>query len=123
MRIGIAALVAAVAFTGDVRSQTPAQSKPTRPVFEVASVKKRIGPGPASVVLGQDVARGRFDRTITAAGLILYAYDLRDYQLIGGPDWMRTDRFDVAATAGRDVPAAELRLMVQSLLADRFRLT
>lgn len=122
MRIRAAVLLAPLLLTGELRSQTPPPSTPSRPAFEVASVKKRIGPGPASVILGQNAPSGRFDRTITAAGLILYAYDLRDYQLIGGPEWIRSDRFDVAATAGRDATMMEIRLMLQSLLEDRFKL-
>jgi uncharacterized protein (TIGR03435 family) len=54
--------------------------------------------------------------------VIMYAYDLRDYQLAGAPEWARTERFDIAARAGREVTLAELRLMVQTLLADRFQL-
>jgi uncharacterized protein (TIGR03435 family) len=121
MRIWLGLLLIAAA-GADVVGQAPPQPASTRPAFEAASIKKRLGPGPASVIQGQNPT-GRFDRTITAAGLILYGYDLRDYQLAGGPDWLRTDRFDVAATAGRSVSVAELRLMVQSLLAERFKLT
>jgi len=58
----------------------------------------------------------------TVARLIMYAYDLRDFQVDGGPEWLRVDRFDVSGRAGREVPVAMLRLMVQSLLADRFKL-
>ena len=53
--------------------------------------------------------------------LILNAYHVRDYQ-ISGPDWLKSERFDVVATlpagaARRDIPA-----MMQALLADRFKL-
>ena len=42
--------------------------------------------------------------------------------MVGGPSWVREDRYDVAARAGREVPLAELRLMVRSLLVERFKL-
>jgi uncharacterized protein (TIGR03435 family) len=38
------------------------------------------------------------------------------------PDWIRRDTFDIDARAGFDAPAAQIRLMVQSLLEDRFKL-
>ena len=60
---------------------------------------------------------------VTLPVVIRFAYDIQDYQLAGRPGWMQSERFDIAARAGRDVPNAELRLMVQSLLADRFKLT
>jgi uncharacterized protein (TIGR03435 family) len=55
-------------------------------------------------------------------GLIAEAYDVQDFQLSGGEDWLRTERYDVAARAGRDVSEAELGEMVKALLADRFKL-
>lgn len=38
----------------------------------------------------------------------------------GGPDWVRTERYEVAGRAGREVSQAELRAMVRTLLGDRF---
>jgi uncharacterized protein (TIGR03435 family) len=95
---------------------------PSKPKFEVASVKRRAEP-----IFSPGNNRnfgGVFVReSTTLERLILYAYDLRDYQLVGGPAWVRSPvLFEVAASAGKDVPEAELRLMVQSMLGDRFRL-
>ena len=65
---------------------------------------------------------GIFNRSTTVAGLIAEAYEVQDFQLSGGEDWVRTERYDVAARAGREVSQAELREMVKALLADRFKL-
>ena len=96
----------------------------SRPTFEVASVKRRVGPGPSTSVSPSPQAQRRvFDRlNTTVAGLILFAFDLQGYQLLGGPGWMRTDRFDVNARADIEVSIGQMRLMVQSLLEDRFAL-
>jgi uncharacterized protein (TIGR03435 family) len=53
-----------------------------------------------------------------------YAYQLRDYQIVGAPDWVREfeSAYNIEATAGRPVTAGECRLMVQSLFAERFKL-
>ncbi len=52
---------------------------------------------------------------------ILWAFDLDTFQL-DGPAWMASERYDITASAGQVVTTAQLRLMLQSLLADRFRL-
>jgi uncharacterized protein (TIGR03435 family) len=66
--------------------------------------------------------------------LIAAAYELRDFQILGGPDWMASDRFDVTAKydappdlsklddAGRKAWIQRLTQSRQSLLADRFHL-
>ena len=53
--------------------------------------------------------------------LIEFGYEIPTYQLVGGPAWLDTYRFDIAARAGRDAPLAEVRLMMQSLLEERFK--
>src|SRR5207244_972692 len=57
-----------------------------------------------------------------ARDLIRAAYDLPDLQLEGGPGWAKSDRFDLVAQAEREPGRDELRSMLQSLLADRFKL-
>jgi uncharacterized protein (TIGR03435 family) len=54
--------------------------------------------------------------------VIASAYGLRNDQVAGGPSWAERDRFDIKAAAGRSVTPSELKLMYQSLLADRFQL-
>jgi len=117
--IGILALAAGVA------AQKAAQ-------FEVASIKvsasdvKRVGI--------QTSPGGRFNATsVPLSMLIQYAYRVQSYQLSGGPDWMNADRFDIAAkgdetddgnqfAAGQGGGPSRMQQMVQSLLADRFKL-
>jgi len=59
--------------------------------------------------------------------MIAFAYDIpifvADQHISGGPGWMAIDRFSLEAKAGNaSATAAELRSMLQSLLADRFKL-
>jgi uncharacterized protein (TIGR03435 family) len=51
-----------------------------------------------------------------------FGYNVGDFQLIGGPDWIRKDLFEIDARAGSDASTEQMRLMVQSLLEDRFML-
>jgi uncharacterized protein (TIGR03435 family) len=91
-----------------------------RPVFEVASVK----PGnPQSGLLRSLITPGNFRAdNITLRFLIEDAYQVKPFQLTGGPRWIDQDRFEIIAKAEKSATADQVRLMVQALLADRFRL-
>ena len=92
------------------------------PAFEVASVKPNKSGSPRMTLMPQP--GGRLTATnVTAAALIRFAYDLPDFQVSGGPDWLNSDRFDVLAKAEGDPPVAQKRLMLRRLLAERFELT
>lgn len=54
--------------------------------------------------------------------VILYAYHLMDHELIGLPGWAEDTSFDITAAYPTDPPVAEadVRLMLQHLLRDRF---
>lgn len=56
--------------------------------------------------------------------LIGYAYMMNVRQIVGGPGWIESDKFDVEAEADRDEKLTQpvARAMVQQLLADRFHL-
>ena len=55
--------------------------------------------------------------------MIRNAYQLQEYQIVGGPDWINDDRFDITAKAANsDTPPLQLLAMAQTLLADRFKL-
>jgi uncharacterized protein (TIGR03435 family) len=45
-----------------------------------------------------------------------------DYRLVGGPDWLATERFDIEATTDHPINKDQAMLMLQSLLAERFKL-
>ena len=64
---------------------------------------------------------------VTLRMLMRIAYGVHESQIIGGPDWTKTDRFDITAKAEGYPDAAAFhdaaRLMLRPLLADRFKLT
>lgn len=59
---------------------------------------------------------------VTLRGVIAAAYGIESYQLMGGPPWADSDRFDIVATAGTNAPLEETNLMLRALLAERFKL-
>jgi len=109
----------------DVTAQAPSQQD-----FEVASIK-RSEPGnlrgstfeflPGG---GLRIANG------TLRAILETAYDVREFQILGGPGWMNSERYDILARsadslsngagATNDVKAVRLRL--QALLKQRFNL-
>ena len=54
--------------------------------------------------------------------LIVAAYDIKHYQLTS-PSWMDTVRFDISARVPAGATKEQFRLMLQNLLAERFKLT
>jgi len=108
-------------------AQAPAQ----KPAFEVASVKLNAHSGFSPTTL--QMAGSRFSATgMPLRPLIMQVYNLRDFQIVGGPDWINTDQWDFEAVADKGatlrlVDAGNLdrftdgSLMVQSLIEDRFQ--
>jgi uncharacterized protein (TIGR03435 family) len=115
--------IALVAAIGAAQAQTSAP--PSRPEFEVASIKPNNGvderPG-MQVSYGGHVTI----HAMTVRILIGAAYNIDEsFQVSGGPRWTETERYDIVAQAPRNAPAASFewwKPMLQSLLEDRFRL-
>lgn len=102
--------------------------------FEVASIRPNTGEGRG---MGVETGAAVFRATnIPLHGLIQFAYGVQDYQITGGPGWLRDDRFDILAKYERaeegavgalDQKADEkrnerIRAALRDLLADRFQL-
>jgi uncharacterized protein (TIGR03435 family) len=100
--------------------QSPAGAAGTLPSFEAASIKPVDSVGRP---IDFRFLPNRFNATtVTLSQLIEQAYGLQPREIVGGPDWVRVERFDVTATAGTEVPLPQMRLMLRTLLADRFQL-
>ena len=92
------------------------------PAFEVATLRRNTSRNTGWLLRPQP--GGRLTGTnVPAAALIRFAYNLPDFQISGGPGWLASDRFDVEAKAEGDPPLNQKRLMLRTLLAERFRLT
>jgi uncharacterized protein (TIGR03435 family) len=101
-----------------------AQPTPSRPAFEVASVKPVIsgrgGPGPLHGGPGTD-SPGELTGAASLKALLMRAFNLKAYQ-IAGPAWMESERYQITAKISPDATRERIALMLQSLLADRFQL-
>ena len=134
--VSVASVVALGAVSAQPRATTQSDRAP-RLTFEVASV--RPSPSPAQLV--QDAPRGpngelrltpagirtfpggRFTaNVVTLRRLIAWAYDVQDWQIEGASTWMESEYVSIEARAQADATPAQFREMLQSLLADRFKL-
>ncbi|HLW98616.1 MAG TPA: TIGR03435 family protein [Candidatus Acidoferrales bacterium] len=101
------------------------------PSFEVVSIKPdRSDDGR---MMFQNTP-GKFTMTNTTIKFVIeFAYNIKDFQLSGGPSWISSDHYDINAKIEDSVSAAleklppdqrqeQVRLMFQSMLADRFNM-
>jgi uncharacterized protein (TIGR03435 family) len=109
--------IIAVLFAITAHAQTPT---PGRVEFEAASVKPGDPADPSSS--GRSSAGGMQMRNATLKTLVRNAYQLNEYQLEGGPKWMDSARFNVDAKFPAGPSRNNVPLMMQALLADRFKL-
>jgi uncharacterized protein (TIGR03435 family) len=94
------------------------------PQFEVASVKRvHDGPPPGDIPRNLDASPGHLAmRNVPLRHALIWAYDLKDYQ-VSGPEWIKGDeRYDIIAKAAKPVAESEIRRMLQRLLTERFQL-
>lgn len=96
----------------------------TNPRFEAADVHpSERAMNPYTFISGGVLRGTRYDlRKVTMLDLIRIAYDVNPETVVGGPNWLEFDRFDIAAKAPANTSPERLRLMLQTLLADRFGL-
>jgi len=98
------------------------QSAETWPSFDAADVHsspKVLNPQTA----GGFARGGRYQfRNATMLDLISSAYGVEAEKVLGGPSWLEADRFDILAKVPASTPNDTAKLMLRSLLADRFKL-
>jgi uncharacterized protein (TIGR03435 family) len=96
------------------------------PTFEVVSVKPSNAVDDRTASFVQP--GGRYTATnVTLRMLVKTAYGVHDDQVVGGPDWIGRERFDISAKAEVAYASAtafrdQARLMLRQALADRFKL-
>src|SRR5208283_4982934 len=96
----------------------------TAPKFEVADVHPSgLAMNRYTLVSGGVLRGTRYDlRKATMLDMIRLAYGVDPDTVVGGPNWLEFDRFDIAAKAAAGSSPDAVRLMLQALLADRFKL-
>jgi len=119
----IAPIVVGVMTAPQLGAQAPSSSTgaTSAATFEVASIKPNKS-GDGRVMLGM-APTGRYTATNVPLRLLMQqSYNLQPFQIIGGPSWITSDRFDIIAKAPDGFAPDQFRSMVRALLADRFKL-
>ena len=101
--------------------QMPADADPS---FDVATIKPNDTG--ATSMQGLIVNGRNFStRASSLADLLSFSYEVQVKQIVGAPDWIFKDRYDIAAVPDVDgAPSpAQLRLMIRKLITERFKLT
>ncbi len=110
-----------------------AQSSSTRPQFEVASVKLNTSGGNNSLFGSHSPGTFNADN-YPLLGLIAGAYNVRPFQISGAPGWTESSRYDITAKPSVNPvkkpitresmkkDEANMKVMLQSLLEERFQL-
>jgi uncharacterized protein (TIGR03435 family) len=109
---------------GTSNTAASSQAEGKTPAFEVAAIKPSdpMAHGNGCFPKGQPGGQTFIGRCITARLLITYSYKIIDIQLVGGPDWLDTQLYDFDAKSDHSLTRAELAPMLQTMLADRFKL-
>ncbi|MBV8847366.1 MAG: TIGR03435 family protein [Bryobacterales bacterium] len=98
------------------------QSPESVPKFEIADVHNSAKT-PNPFVRTGPARGGRYEvRTASMLDLVRIAYGMDPDKVLGGPNWLELDRFDVIAKVPADSTPETQKLMLQGLLADRFKL-
>ena len=99
-----------------VSGQSPA------PAFEVASIKSAAPPTDGRLMIRMGGDAGRIEYTnVSLRDVIRNAYKVRNDQ-ISGPDWLNSDRYNITAKFPPGASRDDVPAMLQTLLADRFKL-
>jgi uncharacterized protein (TIGR03435 family) len=101
--------------------QATSVARPDGASFELTSVKRNVsGSENAS---NRNQPNGSFTGTnLTLRPFIARAYEVRGFQVTGGPQWIDVDRFDIVGRGSEGTPTAMRPAMLRGLLADRFTL-
>lgn len=95
------------------------------PAFEVASIKIADPgeAGPGDIPRNMENSPGHFVmRNVPLRYCVEWAYDLKDYQ-VAGPEWIKNDnRYDIVANAPGPASDEDMKLMLQTLLLERFQM-
>jgi uncharacterized protein (TIGR03435 family) len=119
IRFGIAALCLA--------ASTFAQTATPPPAFEAVAIKPAAPSADGRILVG---IRGGPDTptprqmnfwNVSLADLIQNAWDVKRFQ-VSGPDWLSSNRFDISAKVPEGATKEQARVMMQNMLAERFRL-
>ncbi len=124
-RFGLRAIVVAGLFTAATCGLFAQSANPPR--FAVASIKRDASTEPLTMASAMGVGYRPGGRLVAhnapVTMLIQRAYSLQSWQLVGGPAWVSQEGYDIEAKPESNTDQKQMWLMLQTLLAERFKLS
>src|ERR1051326_3451359 len=129
MKQALAAIGTVVLACSLVYGQAPADTKAadSKLEFEVATIKASAPRGNGPIRIGSrggpeqgDPGRITYHNS-TLRDLLVYAYGVKRNQISGAPEWLDSQRFDITAKIPEGATKEQVKVMLQNLLADRFK--
>jgi uncharacterized protein (TIGR03435 family) len=114
-------ICAALLFTALGACTGSGQVAPNPRSFEVASVRRNVSPNNVGSRMTDAPGGIRYSNVLLFV-LIARAYKVKGYQVVG-PSWLFRDRYDVMATMPEGAAKEQIPVMLQNLLAERFRIS
>lgn len=101
-----------------------AQAQASPATFEFASVSLKAKGVPRGVVSTRLLEnKGQFEaENQSLRDLVAYAYQVSDFQISGGPEWISSELYDLEVKTKATAGGEQLRQTVQKILADYFKL-
>lgn len=115
-----AATFAAPLLMGPLDAQVPAQPENPALVFETASVKpNRTG---EMRVMMRNLPGGAYEATnVTVRAMLIQAFGVAEFQLVGAPAWVDSERYDILAKSPAGAVQAEFAQRYRNLILERFQ--
>jgi len=122
-RAVLLAVISSTAFAQSPPAPAPLAPAKDAPSFEIADV--HVAPKAINMFSRTSPPRaGRYEiHSATIVDLIRFAYGFDPDKILGGPNWLEMNRYDVIAKVPADATIETMAPMLQSLLAERFKLT
>ena len=121
IRVGVL-LLAAASLPAYAQERIPAGPPANGPTFDAVSIKRNVSDVITSRSVGERPGGVFILSGMAVAPVIRAAYPADTSDLIGAPDWVSSEIYDLTARANRDVPRDEMQAMLRAMLAERFKL-
>ena len=117
--MSIRSSVKTIVLAGLLWSQTLiASAQNQRPAVDVVSVKAAR----TNRFVPAEINPQSFRTVMSLAYAIEWAYEVQDYQVSGGPAWLRRDYYEIEMKTAGPATKKEMREVLQTVLAERFKL-
>ena len=115
-------MIGAAVLAAHAQERIPAGPPVNGPTFDVVSIKRNVSTVVTQRSVGEQPGGVFMLSAMAIAPVIRTAYPADISEMIGAPDWVLSEVYDLTAKANREVPREQMQPMLQAMLAERFKL-